>query len=64
MISKYPGKCRICGKPYRVGDEINWSKEDGASHPACRPAEQGELLAESEAEELAERLGFRKHDEF
>lgn len=55
MISKYAGKCKICSKPFKAGDEINYSKETGATHPECG---QGDLLAESEANELADRLGF------
>ena len=50
------GRCRLCGKPIKVGDEINYSKESGASHIGC--AEQGELLESSEASKLADELGF------
>jgi hypothetical protein len=35
MKSKYKSKCVICGKPIEVGEEINWSKEKGASHASC-----------------------------
>lgn len=61
MISKYAGRCKLCGGPIKVGDEINYTKEFGASHIGC--AEQGEILGESEAVELADRLGFKSHAE-
>lgn len=53
MISKYSGRCRLCGKPIKVGDEINYSKESGASHVGC--VEQGDLLESSDAEQLADK---------
>lgn len=35
MYAKYAGKCKKCGMQIRVGDRINWTKENGASHVAC-----------------------------
>lgn len=44
MHAKYPGRCRKCGKPIKVGDEIDWDKSRGASHQTCptAPAERAE----------------------
>lgn len=39
MAAKYPGKCRKCGGQIYVGDQIEWSKEDGARHATKCPAE-------------------------
>ena len=61
MISKFAGQCCKCGRPIAKGEEINYERGVGASHIKC--VEQGSLLGESEAVELAERLGFRKHEE-
>ena len=34
--SKYNGTCRVCDKPYLVGEPIWWRKEGGGcSHQAC-----------------------------
>lgn len=35
MKAKYNGKCRKCGQPIQVGDEIDWEKGIGASHAVC-----------------------------
>lgn len=35
MRAKYPGTCRTCGQPIRVGDEIEWIKGEGARHVTC-----------------------------
>jgi hypothetical protein len=61
MISKFKGTCRTCGKPYPVGEEIHWSREDGGHHAACW--ESASLpFGRTEAERLAERLGFLDHE--
>ena len=59
MISKFPGKCKTCSKPYPAGAEIHWTREDGGNHVECWENKPKDLFAESEAEQLAERLGFR-----
>jgi hypothetical protein len=56
MISKFAGKCKTCGQPYRAGEEIYWSREDGGHHQDCR--NKVDLFSESEAERLAGELGF------
>jgi len=40
MKAKYPGRCRECGRPIRVGDEIDWSPDGGAYHAACQASPQ------------------------
>lgn len=57
MIAKYNGHCTICGLPtqaqkdhYDVTTKENW-------HAACREAQPG-----AGQFELAERLGWLKHD--
>lgn len=32
ISSKYPGKCKRCGKPFAAGDQIEWEKAAGATH--------------------------------
>lgn len=45
--ARYPGTCRKCGCPIRVGDAINWERGRGATHVTC-PATRaiGEARAE------------------
>lgn len=34
--SQYPGKCRVCGNPYAIGDRVYWKRGvKGASHESC-----------------------------
>lgn len=59
MMAKYSGKCKTCGKPIYVGDEINWhGTGNGASHKECpkdyvpvlrTPAEIAEIEAKQKA---------------
>lgn len=35
ITAKYPGKCRKCGQPIKLGDKIDWEKGQGASHVTC-----------------------------
>ena len=35
MTSRYNGKCRTCGLSISKGDQINWTKQTGASHVDC-----------------------------
>lgn len=35
ITSRYPGRCRVCGRPIQVGDRVEWTKESGAKHLAC-----------------------------
>lgn len=32
MKAKYAGKCNICGGQINVGEEIEWTRGEGASH--------------------------------
>lgn len=41
ITSKYPGACRVCRRPYAIGDEVLWSKAGGCAHITC-----GELEAD------------------
>jgi ribosomal protein L37E len=40
ITAKYAGRCRRCGGRISVGDQIEWSKGEGARHVECesRPA--------------------------
>lgn len=33
--AKFSGKCTVCGGSIRTGEEVEWSREDGARHPDC-----------------------------
>lgn len=35
MKAKYAGKCNICGGQINVGEEIEWTRGEGASHIEC-----------------------------
>jgi len=35
MHSRYPGKCKACGRRFKVGTLISWTKLDGAYHAVC-----------------------------
>lgn len=61
LPSKYAGTCDTCGKPYKVGDPIEWSKNEGSHHAACKstPKDYNEFTPE-EANALADRLKFGK----
>jgi hypothetical protein len=59
MISKFPGRCRGCSKPYDEGTDIYWTKEEGGWHWNCwenrKPG--------PESFRLADELSFLPHDE-
>jgi hypothetical protein len=35
ITAKYPSRCAVCGRPIRVGDQIEWKKGSPAVHAAC-----------------------------
>lgn len=37
LDSKYPGKCKRCGKPYAAGDSVRWVKLLGCFCLGCKP---------------------------
>jgi hypothetical protein len=37
LDSKYPGKCKACGKPYKAGDSVKWLKNVGCFCLGCKP---------------------------
>lgn len=39
MNARYPGSCNICGHRIRAGEEIDYSKQEGAAHWKCKQAE-------------------------
>jgi SWI/SNF-related matrix-associated actin-dependent regulator 1 of chromatin subfamily A len=45
ITSKYPGFCRACRKPIKVGEQISWSREHGARHLLCSPEGQAQQAA-------------------
>jgi hypothetical protein len=36
ITSKYPGRCKGCGKGYKEGDRVFWKKGVGAWHARCK----------------------------
>lgn len=42
--AKYAGICKTCGKPIRVGDEIEWEAGCGASHVYCAKSTPSEPI--------------------
>ena len=36
LDSKYPGKCKKCGKPYAAGDSVKWLKNVGCFCVKCK----------------------------
>lgn len=59
MISKFPDRCKGCGKATNEGEDIYWTKEEGGWHWACwdnrKPG--------PESFRLADELGYANHDE-
>jgi len=35
IIAKYAGRCQVCGGHIAAGEEIEWSKAEGARHTKC-----------------------------
>jgi len=33
--ARYKGRCRVCGGEINPGDEIEWSRSQGAAHVEC-----------------------------
>lgn len=59
MQSRFNGKCAKCSGPIKAGDEIHYDGEARkAYHPDCKPG--GAIFEGTEAERLAESLGYRK----
>lgn len=75
MKAKFRGRCRDCGGPIHVGDEINWSKALGARHAdpeVCeyheadydyRREQEAELRMEGYAEAQLMGYGVRAREE-
>jgi hypothetical protein len=42
IIAKYSGRCKRCGGPIKIGDEIEWARGKGAWHVDCSQAEEQE----------------------
>lgn len=38
ILAKFKGKCRVCGCTILRGDQIEWSRAEGAAHVKCTPA--------------------------
>ncbi len=46
IVSKYPGRCARCMKPYSAGDSILWAKDQKPTHAVCdRDAENAAIDA-------------------
>lgn len=62
MISKFAGTCYYCHRPTVAGVDHYDVKEKIAYHEACRKnvAEFDETVDSTDAESLAERLGYRE----
>ncbi|MDH5362783.1 MAG: hypothetical protein OEY99_07150 [Aigarchaeota archaeon] len=33
--ARYKGRCRVCGGEINPGDEIEWTRSQGAAHAEC-----------------------------
>lgn len=63
MPARYAGNCRRCGGPIKVGDEISYSKETGATHPPsvkCEAKPTDSLRRDAPDPNL--RPGIYEHD--
>lgn len=59
MISKFSGTCFYCHRPTVAGVD-NWDvKEKKAYHEECQHVSPYDESVSTDAEELAERLGYR-----
>ena len=67
LIAKYSGRCKTCGDEYEKGEEIYWTRDEGAHHLECKmpgiadsPKNIGFKagLILNESIELASGLGF------
>ena len=61
MISKYAGRCKTCGDEYEKGEEIYWTRDEGAHHLECkRPGitNSTKSTAGFDLNEFATELGF------
>lgn len=66
MSAKFAGRCRKCGGSIHVGDRIEWSKGEGASHATCpsstsaKPAAKPRTASALPALEAAPWAAFEK----
>ena len=35
IVSKYPGKCRVCGSRFTAGTKIEWIRGSQPAHVSC-----------------------------
>ena len=35
ITARFPGRCRSCGGDFAAGEEIEWTRGEGAAHPVC-----------------------------
>jgi hypothetical protein len=55
--ARFPGRCRLCGKEWNVGDRIGrWLGHE--AHFSCRQAETEKRIAAGEAKQLPEARGW------
>lgn len=40
IVSRYAGRCAVCGEEYGVGDRISWRRGHGASHVHCKDRQE------------------------
>ena len=50
MKSKFKGTCKHCGGVIFVGEEINWSRESGATHVGCTDSDEDEKQLQKDIE--------------
>jgi hypothetical protein len=71
MKAKFEGKCRECGGVIYAGDEIRWSRAEGARHEqsvcddyhALRAEQAAEMRMEAYAEAHLMGVGARAREE-
>lgn len=61
ITAKYRSLCHECKGEIPIGTEVLYDETIKKTyHLQCRPAEQGDLLGSTEADDLADKLGFTR----
>lgn len=64
MRAKFNGRCRDCGGVIHAGDEIRWSRAEGARHwdaDDCREAREWEDAQAEQRAEMRFEQGCQAH---
>lgn len=61
ITSKFPGRCHVCGCAIGIGEQINWLKGVGTSHPTlahCEVAQKARAAREAEVAKTSPKLNL------